>query len=126
LSASEHAGTSALSIETNDAKTILAPLAFGPGFGLKAPRCPMPNVETLLRDHVTLQLDCIDRLYLNGYVPGLQRPAQLWRFLHLHRKHPILSPALLKKMTDTFVSQIEAFAANHKIPIIRFERGERK
>ena len=25
----------------------------------------MPNVETLLRDHVTLQVDCIDRLYLN-------------------------------------------------------------
>jgi hypothetical protein len=32
----------------------------------------MPNVETLLRDHVTLQVDCIDRLYLNGYVPLLQ------------------------------------------------------
>jgi len=29
----------------------------------------MPNVDTLLRDHVTLQVDCIDRLYLNGYVP---------------------------------------------------------
>jgi len=41
----------------------------------------MPNVETVLRDHVVLQRDCIDRLYLNGYVPGLQRPDQLCRFL---------------------------------------------
>jgi hypothetical protein len=24
-----------------------------------------PNVESLLREHVTLQVDCIDRLYLN-------------------------------------------------------------
>ena len=39
----------------------------------------MPNVETLLRDHVTLQVDCVDRLYLNGYVPSLQRPEQAWR-----------------------------------------------
>jgi len=39
----------------------------------------MPNVETLLRDHVTLNVDCIDRLYLNGYVPRLQRPDLLLR-----------------------------------------------
>jgi len=37
----------------------------------------MPNVETLLRDHVTLQVDCIDRLYLNGYVPTLPATAEL-------------------------------------------------
>ena len=26
-----------------------------------------PNIETIIRDHVTLTVDCIDRLYLNGY-----------------------------------------------------------
>lgn len=45
----------------------------------------MPNVETVLRDHVMLQVDCVDRLYLNGYVPALQRPEQLERFLRFHR-----------------------------------------
>lgn len=34
----------------------------------------MPNVDTLLRDHVTLNLDCIDRHYLNDYIPSLQHP----------------------------------------------------
>jgi hypothetical protein len=33
----------------------------------------MPNVAQVLRDHVTLTIDCVDRLYLNAYVPGLQR-----------------------------------------------------
>ena len=28
-----------------------------------------PNIETIIRDRVTLTVDCIDRLYLNGYVP---------------------------------------------------------
>jgi hypothetical protein len=86
----------------------------------------MPNVETVLRDHVTLKLDCVDRLYLNGYVPALQRPEQLIRFLYSHRGQKILSPALLKPMTDGFVAAIHAFASRHGIPIVHFERGERK
>ncbi len=71
----------------------------------------MPNVETLLRDHVTLNVDCIDRLYLNGYVPLLQRPENLWWFLHEHRKHPVIPPVLLQKITEGFVGSIHAFAA---------------
>ena len=60
----------------------------------------MPNVETLLRDHVTLKVDCVDRLYLNGYVPRFQRPQNVWWFFTKHRGCPMLSPALLKQMTD--------------------------
>ena len=86
----------------------------------------MPNVESLLRDHVTLQVDCIDRLYLNGYVPLLQRPENLWWFLHEHRGHPVISPALLKKMTEAFVGSIHAFAERHKIPVVNFEANQRK
>src|SRR5215468_4454350 len=86
----------------------------------------MPNVETILRDHVTLQLDCIDRVYLNGYVPALQRPAQLWRFLCQEHGYKVVSPALLKRMTNSFVAAIEAFAESDSIPIVRFERGVRK
>ena len=86
----------------------------------------MANVETVLRDHVTLQLDCIDRLYLFGYVPRLQRPENLWWFFHEHRKMPILSPVLLKQMSDGFVARIEAFAKRHDVPIVRFHRGQRK
>jgi hypothetical protein len=86
----------------------------------------MPNVETILRQHVTLNLDCIDRLYLNGYVPGLQRPENLWWFLHVHRGNPVVSPALLKQMVDRFVASIRDFAQRHHIPVVIFERGARK
>jgi hypothetical protein len=36
----------------------------------------MPNLNTILEAHTTLKVECIDRIYLQGYVPGLQRPGQ--------------------------------------------------
>ncbi len=86
----------------------------------------MPNVQSLLRDHVGLSVDCIDRIYLNGYVPTMQRPGNVWWFLHEHRGHPIVSPALLKQLGDAFVGNIGSFAERENIPIVSFERGTRK
>lgn len=59
----------------------------------------MPNIDSLLRDHVTLQLECIDRLYLNGYIPNLQTEGGLLNFLMGHRKLPVPSPAVLGQRT---------------------------
>jgi hypothetical protein len=86
----------------------------------------MPNIETILRDHVTLQVECIDRLYLHGYVPGLQRPGQLAYFLTEHRKNPFASPALLGQMTKRFVTAVKDYAEQGQIPIVAFKQGERK
>jgi len=86
----------------------------------------MPNIETILRHHTALQVECVDRVYLNGYVPGLQRPNQLAYFLKEHRGKPLPSPALLGQMTDRFVAGIKAFAGRHRIPVVQFERGQRK
>jgi len=86
----------------------------------------MPNIETILRDHTTLQLECIDRLYLNGYQPTLQHEAGLLRFLLVHRKQLVASPVLLGQMTKAFVSAVEAFAQRHSIPVVHFEKGQRK
>ncbi len=36
-------------------------------------------------EHVTLEIESIDRLYLNGYLPGLQTPAAVAYFLRTHR-----------------------------------------
>ena len=41
----------------------------------------MTNVNDLLRDHVTLTVECLDRIYLNGYIPTMQMPGQLVNFL---------------------------------------------
>lgn len=62
----------------------------------------MPNVVQFIRDHVSLEVECVDRLYLNGYIPTLQTPGQLVWFLTRHRGHPIPSPKLLGDITQQF------------------------
>ncbi len=86
----------------------------------------MTNVNDLLRDHVTLTVECLDRIYLNGYIPTLQLPGQLVEFLVKHRGHPIPSPVLLGRMTEEFVEAVKSFAEQNGIPIVRFEPGQRK
>jgi len=86
----------------------------------------IPNIETIIRDHVTLSVDCIDRLYLNGYVPTLQTSGQLCWFLREHLGNPIPSPALLRPLHDRFVRDVTTFADTGTIPVVHFERGQRK
>jgi len=86
----------------------------------------MPTVDSLLKDNVTLKVECIDRLYLNGYVPRLQRPQNLWWFLHEHRGCPVISPVLVKRLTDDFVRKIDRFAENNAIPVVHFDKGVSK
>jgi hypothetical protein len=85
-----------------------------------------PNVRDLLEGHVTLQLESIDRLYLNGYVARLQYGAGLVEFLCQHRGQPIASPALLGQITGKFVAAVKSFAAREEIPLFHFERNESK
>lgn len=44
----------------------------------------MPNINTILDQHVVFQCECIDRLYLNAYIPILQLPCHLVNFLIKH------------------------------------------
>ena len=86
----------------------------------------LPNVRDLLEGHITLELDSIDRLYLNGYVPQLQHGPGLVGFLCQHRGQPIASPALLGQITGKFVAEVKSFAAQQAIPLFHFERKESK
>lgn len=86
----------------------------------------MTNVNDLLREHVTLTVECLDRIYLNGYIPILQTPGQLVNFLIRHRGHKIPSPVLLGRITQAFVHAIKSFAQKNNIPLVHFERGQRK
>jgi hypothetical protein len=80
-------------------------------------------VADVLADHVRLEIECIDRMYLNVFVPGLQRTGQVIGFLMRHRGFPIASTALVAPMTRQFVSDIHDFAAAHGVPLIRFAKG---
>jgi hypothetical protein len=86
----------------------------------------MPNVYELIRDHVTLSIRCLDRLYLHAYMPKLQTSGGLCYFLRDHLGHPIPSPALFTPMLDRFVGAIKTYATTHDVPVITFERGQRK
>ena len=85
-----------------------------------------PNVRDLLEGHIGLELESIDRLYLNGYVAQLQHGAGLVGFLSQQRGHPIASPALLGQITGSFVAEVKAFAKEQGIPLFHFERNESK
>jgi hypothetical protein len=86
----------------------------------------MPNVHEIIRNHVSLSIDCIDRVYVNGYMPTLQIPEQLCLFMIRHLGQPMPSPALLRPIHDRFIAGVEDFAKRHEVPMISFERSDRK
>ena len=84
------------------------------------------NVAEAISEHVTLEVECVDRLYLNLYQPLLQTPGGAAHFFRNIRGNPVPSPALMAPMTRSFVSAIESFAERQGLDLIRFEKGERK
>jgi hypothetical protein len=80
----------------------------------------------VLEHHVVLELECIDRMYLNVYVPDLQRDLGVVSFFRYHRGLPFASGALMAPMTEAFVAKIQAFVEKHSIPVVTFEKGQRK
>lgn len=86
----------------------------------------MPNVAELIREHVTLDVKCVDRLYLNGYVPRLQSEGGVVAFLRQAGGHVIPSPAIFGEVTKSFRERLRAWCEDRTIPWIEFRKGERK
>jgi hypothetical protein len=84
------------------------------------------TVGEILREHTTLEVESIDRMYLNVYVPGLQSEGSVAWFFRTHRGQLFASSALMAPMSKAFVAAIEAFVAEHQLPLIVFEKGQRK
>ena len=84
------------------------------------------SVAEILTDHVTFELESIDRMYLNVYIPELQYEGGVVKFFHGHRSQPIASSVLMSPMTKSFVAATEGFAKEHEVPLIEFEKGQRK
>lgn len=85
-----------------------------------------PTISELLRNHVSLSIASVDRLYVNGWIPRLQTPGQLCIFLQKHLGKPVPSPALLGPIREHFVSCVREFASSTGAPIVPFERHVRK
>jgi hypothetical protein len=84
------------------------------------------TVAEVLSDHVLFEVECIDRMYLNAYVPGLQYAPGLVSYVHKQLGLPIASTAPLAKITDRFCDGMHRFAAREQIPWVDFARGQRK
>ena len=80
----------------------------------------------VLAGHVTLEVECIDRMYLNVYQPRLQHVEGVVSFLRNHRGHPFASSALLEPISQNFIAGLYRFAADHHVSVIDFAKGQRK
>jgi hypothetical protein len=78
------------------------------------------SVAEILDHHVTFELECIDRMYLNVYVPALQCESGVVKFFRSHRGHPFASSALMDPITKSFVAGIERFAQQEQIPVVHY------
>jgi hypothetical protein len=86
---------------------------------------PRTAADVLAR-HVLFEVESIDRLYLNVYVPELQRVGQVVGFLTRHRGFEIASTALVAPMSEAFIAGIRGYARDHEVPLIDFVKGQRK
>ena len=84
------------------------------------------SVADVLRDHVVLEYEAIDRMYLNVYVPTLQTVGGMLGYLRVHRGQRFASTATVAPMTEAFVHNIEQFVANEDVDLVIFEKGQRK
>jgi len=83
------------------------------------------NINEVLAGHVALEVECVDRLYLNAYVPRLQVGGQVVRFLTGHLGNPVPSPALFAQIGNRFRREVKGFAAEHGIPVLHLKKPDR-
>jgi hypothetical protein len=84
------------------------------------------SVAEVLRDHVVLELEAIDRMYLNVYVPHLQSVRAVVGYLRVHRGQRFASTAAVVPMSEAFVRNIEQFVADEGIDLVSFGKRQRK
>jgi hypothetical protein len=84
------------------------------------------SVAEILDQHVTFELEAIDRMYLNGYVPSLQTGGGVVYFMKQYLGARVPSTAMVAPLTKRFVDAMEHFAETTGVDLITFEKGQRK
>jgi hypothetical protein len=84
------------------------------------------TVNDVLDGHVALDIECLDRIYLNAYVPILQTSAQVVAFLSGHLGFPFPSPVLFRQLGERFRRSVASFAEANEIPWVRFGKDHAK
>ena len=84
------------------------------------------TVADVLSDHVTFEVECIDRMYLNVWVPRLAYGGGVVGFFVGHRGNRYASTALMDPMSKAFVADIHDFVATRGLELVGFAKGQRK
>ena len=71
------------------------------------------TVNDVLDGHVGLDVECLDRIYLNGYVPNLQVGGQVVPFLTAHLGIRSRRRRSWSKIGTAFRTAVRAFAADN-------------
>ena len=83
------------------------------------------SVAEILKGHVSLELECVDRVYCNLYVPPLQYEGGVAHFFK-ERGFPFPSAALMAPISKAFAQALEGFATERGVPLFTFPHGARK
>jgi hypothetical protein len=86
----------------------------------------METFAKLFERFLVFVYHCFDRIVIQGYLPLLTRSEHIVHFFRdVHGKYPI-TPEVLAKRTAEYRGWVEAYARNHKIAIIKAEKGVSK
>jgi len=84
------------------------------------------SLAELQKEHVVLELECIDRMYLNAYVPQLTSEAGIAAFCRGYLGHRFASTKQAVAMTDAFIKSIRQFIQRERVELVHFKKGQRK
>jgi hypothetical protein len=84
------------------------------------------TVASILREHVTLEVESIDRMYMNAYVPHLQMVGSVVHFFREHRGETMATGKRMSDMTVAFRKEVDRFADQNDIPVVHFGKKEKK
>ena len=84
------------------------------------------RVADVMREHVLLEVEGIDRMYLNVYQPRLQYVPGVVGFFRLHRGEPVASSTLMDPMSKALIAATHKLVEDLKIPLHTFQKNERK
>jgi hypothetical protein len=84
------------------------------------------TVNDVLNGHVALDIQCLDRIYLNAYIPNLQTSAPVVAFLSAHLGYRFPSPALFHQIGQRFRRAVASYAETNDIPWVQFGKDDDK
>src|ERR1700681_2475090 len=83
----------------------------------------METFAKLFERFLVFVYHCFDRIVIQGYLPLLSRPEHIVHFFRdVHGLYPI-TPQALAKRTLEYRGWVEGYARNHKLPIVKAEKG---